>query len=172
VSRDPIRRRCQARLQGVRVPRPFDVQVLCEWVAADRGRPIRLVPMSLPGDGPCGLWIATERSDYIVFEERTSRLHQEHIIVHELAHLICRHTSPGPLPGRHLDRLFATLDLETVRRVLSRAGYSSEEEREAEMFASLVLGTADRRSPRVIRSAAADAETAASVARLESTLGR
>lgn len=167
---DRLRERCLARLRGLRIPRPFDVALLCERVADSRGRPIRLLPMAMPGAGLFGLWIAAEGCDYIVYERSTSRLHQEHIIVHELAHVLCQHET-GPNAGtEHAGRLFDRLDVATVRSVLARsAAYSTGEEQEAEMIASLVLEQADRGSapdPRVT-----DPALAAIRVRLESSLG-
>ena len=132
-----LRWRSERRLRGIRVPRPFDLDAFCAEVAARRGRPLirRPVP-GLSTDAPCGLWIATERADHVFYDPGTSTLHAEHIVLHELAHILCGHSgSDGAFA-----QLFPDLDPATVRRVLGRASYTCEQEREAEMVASLIRG--------------------------------
>lgn len=132
-----LRRRHAALLRDLPIPVPFDARALCEQVGARRGQPIRLVPMA-GLTGVCGLWVATDTMDLIFHESDTTPPHQEHIILHELAHVLCDHY-PVSLPMAEQARiLLPNLDPDMVRRVLGRAGYSTEEEREAEMLASLI----------------------------------
>jgi hypothetical protein len=133
VSDRRLRKRCEARLRDLPMPIPFDARTLCEQVARERGRPIRLFPMA-GLTGVCGLWVATETTDLIFYEEVTTPPHQEHIILHELSHVLCDHY-PESLPAQ---ALLPSLDPEMVRRVLGRSGYSTAEEREAEMLATLI----------------------------------
>jgi hypothetical protein len=137
VNRFGLRRRHAALLRDLPTPVPFDVRELCRQVAARRGRPMRLVPLSGLGD-VCGLWIATDTTDLIFHESGTTPPHQEHIILHELAHVLCDHYPVSLSAAERARVLFPNLDPEVVRRVLGRAGYSSEEEREAELLASLI----------------------------------
>jgi hypothetical protein len=132
-----LRRRCEARLLALDLPEPFDVWAFCEAVGRRRGRPISLRQVTNQG-GPCGLWLAGPTVDYVFYDGTTSPLHQEHIILHEVSHLLCAHHSATVADEDH-SRLFPDLDAETVRRVLLRATYSQEEEREAELLASLIL---------------------------------
>lgn len=132
-----MRRRHAALLRELPLPEPFDVHALCEQVAERRGRPIRLLPMR-GLTGICGLWIATDHTDLIFHESETTRPHQEHIILHELAHLLCDHYPASLDPAERAALLLPDLDPAMVRRVLGRAGYSSTEEREAELLASLI----------------------------------
>lgn len=48
-----LRRKVEARLEELEVPAPFDVTLLCERLAARRGRPIRLRAETM-GAGPAG----------------------------------------------------------------------------------------------------------------------
>ncbi|HLI52105.1 MAG TPA: hypothetical protein VKU87_09920 [Thermomicrobiaceae bacterium] len=75
----------------------------------------------------------------IFYEEATTPLHQEHIILHELCHLVCDHQAPIVAPAEVRQLLFPDLNLETVERILRRSGYLAQEEQEAEMLASLIL---------------------------------
>ena len=132
-----LRRRCAAIVRDLPMPVPFDARVLCERVAARRGRPIQLVAMD-GLTGVCGLWVGTATTDLIFYERVTTPPHQEHIILHELGHVLCdHHRSPDAL-GLPVEQLLPSLDPAMVQRVLGRAGYTSEEEREAELLASLI----------------------------------
>ena len=130
-----LRARCEGRLADLDIPHPFDLATFCASLSERRGRRIVLLPTEMAADSPSGLWIRGERDDYIVFERTTTPLHQTHIALHEIGHLLCEHASPAV----HLDRLFPNLDPALVRRALSRAGYSTDEETEAELLASLIL---------------------------------
>lgn len=135
--------RCRARLAEQDLPQPFDVKTLCARVGERRQRPIILLGLKLPADAPHGLWIRSGERDYIIYERATSPLHQEHIILHELAHLLCGHVGSS-LSNEHARRLFPTLDPALVERILARSAYSDMEEREAEVLAYVILREADR----------------------------
>ncbi|MGP4002778.1 toxin [Streptomyces sp. 8N706] len=98
------------------------------------------MPIPLPaGEGsPCGLWVATDDVDYILYQAHTTRLHQIHIILHELGHLMCRHEATPALHDEVAGLLMPTLSPELVRTVLGRTQYTNEEERAAELIASLI----------------------------------
>jgi hypothetical protein len=137
VNRRSLRRRCAAVLRDLPIPVPFDARALCERVSALRGRPIRLIPITRL-TGVCGLWVATDTTDLIFYEQETTPPHYEHIILHELSHLLCDHYPASLSPAEQARLLLPTLDQEMVRRVLGRAGYSTVEEREAETLASMI----------------------------------
>ncbi|TCO49756.1 hypothetical protein [Actinocrispum wychmicini] len=161
-----LREWCDARLADVFIPNPFDLTVFCERLGARRGRPILLIPMSMGAPSPSGMWICGELRDYIVYEQATTPLHQTHIALHEIGHLLCGHESASRLDDSHLARLFPTLDPVMVRRVLGRTGYPTDEELEAEMLACLIL----ERAARPGTPAALDRSTAEALRRLESSL--
>jgi hypothetical protein len=132
-----LRRRCEERLRGIRIPSPFDLDAFCAEVEVRRGRPLirRPVP-GLSAQAPCGLWIGTAEADHVFFDPGTSPLHAEHIVLHELAHILSGHSGADGT----FARLFPDLDPATVSRVLGRVSYTTEQEREAEMMASLIRG--------------------------------
>jgi len=110
------------------------------------------VRSGIAGLGPYGLWIATPAADYVIYAEDTSPLHRQHIILHELSHLLCDH-HPAPLDDVSLpDDLFRDLRPETIVRLLQRAAYTTAEEREAEMLATLLLARLNRDAPDHISS--------------------
>ncbi|GAB3165784.1 hypothetical protein [Amycolatopsis sp. NPDC004378] len=136
-GRRQLRHRFAAALRDLHLPATFDVPALCAALGERRGRPIRLLP--LPGlSEVCGLWIATDTTDLIAYEQHTSAPHQDHIVLHEIGHLLCDHYPVSLTPAEQMRLLLPSLSPEMVRRVLGRAGYSSVEEREAEFFASLL----------------------------------
>jgi len=135
-----LRRECGALVDRLDLPVPFDAHELCRRLARSRGRPIRLVPIAISIDGPCGVWLAVNDTDYIFYEKRTSRLHQEHIILHEVGHLVCHHHPTSALDDETAGVLMPDLDPRMIERVLRRgAGYSAPQEQQAEMIASLIL---------------------------------
>jgi hypothetical protein len=139
-----MRRRCRARLRQLTLPEPFDLTELCRSVSASRGRPLHI--RGHPGPAtrarPCGIWIATEGEDWIFVDQQTSPLHRQHIVLHELAHMLCGHAASELPENDMLRRLFPDLSPAMVRTVLSRTSYQSEPEREAELLASLILAQA------------------------------
>ena len=140
-----LRRQCASRIRALGLPDAFDLDLLRTELARRRGRPIELIPVNT-GLGPRGLWAATDTADYVVYERETSPVHQRHIIAHELAHIACGHRSG--LSREDLARLLLpSLSGETVRGVLGRSVFSADEEREAELFASLVLERAPATQP-------------------------
>ena len=139
------RRRCEAVLREVAIPEPFALDRFCAALAERRGRPIVLRPVAGVGSRLTGLWLALADPpvDVIVYEARTTPLHQQHIVLHELGHLLAGH-APGASVAGTARLLFPDLDPDSVRRALERGSYSSSEEREAELLASLILLRATR----------------------------
>jgi Zn-dependent peptidase ImmA (M78 family) len=130
-------RRYAARIRDLPIPIPFDTQIFTCAVADRRGRPIVLQPMPLLGE-TFGAWIEESSVDVVFYEQHTTSLHQQHIILHELGHILCNHQGidadeirSSSLPGTRQsgERL----------RALRNGRYTEEEEREAEMFATLIL---------------------------------
>ncbi|GLZ33950.1 hypothetical protein Lesp02_61380 [Lentzea sp. NBRC 105346] len=134
-----LRRSCTARLGELDLDHVSSVVTLCEKLSRQRGRPIHLIPAELKSDHPCGMWIALEGVDFIVYEANTSKPHQEHIIAHELAHMICCHRGGAALDEASARLLFPNLDPRLVQDMLRRTGYSDEQEQEAELLATLLL---------------------------------
>jgi len=126
------------------LPDPFDLAELCRAVSAHRRRPlhVRRIPGPAGRTRPCGIWIATDEDDWIFVDQDTSPLHRQHIVLHEVAHMICGHDAAALPENDLVGRLFPDLSPAMVKSVLSRASYRSEQEREAELLASLILARA------------------------------
>ncbi|AKN17006.2 hypothetical protein B586_11325 [Mycobacterium haemophilum DSM 44634] len=124
------------------VPSPWDLDVFISTTAQARGKPIRLIPHSgLSGPGqPCGVWIGRHTDDIIVYDDTTSGYHVEQIILHELGHLLLEHhCGPNSSDTASIQELVPDLDPATVTHVLNRTSYDTEQESQAELFASLIM---------------------------------
>lgn len=92
----------------------------------------------MPVPGPLGLWVDTPRADLILYQERTTPLHQSHIILHEVGHILANHGSTAG-PESAMEGLFPGLSPLGVRRVLQRCSYDNAQECEAELIASIIM---------------------------------
>lgn len=136
-----VRERCAARLHTLPVPVPFDLHAFCAALAAQRRRPLRLEPFppTASARGSTGVWFAEATADIIFYEQQTSLLHQEHIILHELSHMLCGHPPRVEAAASLQATVLPHIRLDLIEGALHRAAYSTAEEREAEIFASLLL---------------------------------
>ncbi|MBB5122115.1 hypothetical protein AF335_08720 [Streptomyces eurocidicus] len=175
-----LHRRCQAVLDQLTLPRPFSIDALCRELSRTRGRPLHLhaLPDQAAGGNICGLWLATPTDDHIFYEQRTTQIHQEHIILHEIGHMLFDHhgirpTTPPPgvptstgstraptadgarsattgtmeesapattTAGENsgVQALLPDLSPQLIQRLLGRASYTTRQEQEAEMLATLL----------------------------------
>ncbi len=93
-----------------------------------------MLPYPIEQPGPFGIWLATEAADVIVYQSQTTPAHQEHIILHEVGHIIAGHDgeeSGLPESGDAVS-------------VLRRTAYDSRQEREAELIATILHEWAGR----------------------------
>src|SRR5579875_2637645 len=109
TDRDTMRRRCQALVDGIDVPVPYSLDALCQMLSEQRGRRIRISPLppGIPAGNPCGGWVPLPATDVILVEERTSQVHREQIILHELAHMLCGHAELRSVPDEVVSGLLA-----------------------------------------------------------------
>jgi hypothetical protein len=120
----------------------FDIAGFTGWVAARRGRPIHVVPRSLPPE-LFGAWIEGPTADFIFYEDEPLHVHTIHILLHELCHMLLGHKTVhlgneaalGALSGAVPE----TNKTQQLLNVLFRqVGYADEQEVEAETLSSLV----------------------------------
>jgi hypothetical protein len=140
-------RRRQFRNKALDLPleAPFDVRELCARIGVERVRPIVLLGVQLASHGVSGLWLATDKADLICYEANTSKPHQEHIILHELGHILHGHGGSSTVSDA-LAPLFPALEPDALRIMLARRHhtYAADEERQAEDFAYIVLARANQ----------------------------
>ncbi|SDN04528.1 zinc metalloprotease [Allokutzneria albata] len=125
---------------------PLDVTELCKRLSDIRELPIRLVAHPLNPRVAFGAWVRTSRADYILFQQETSRAHQDHIILHELGHILAGHHSSAPSDVEQpsvdtggLQERYPDLLPEVVDGALRRNIYDSADECEAETLATILL---------------------------------
>ncbi|SDN06494.1 hypothetical protein [Allokutzneria albata] len=141
-----LRHRCTQRLEGLRLPQPLSAAALRDEITRLRQRRLYLHPI-VPNTGMCGLWLETERADHIFVERRTSHAHQQHILAHELGHMLFEHSHPIVDESTLVlgsGRVSSASGEDVARTLLAGSNYSSEEEAEAEMVATLILESALR----------------------------
>lgn len=124
-----------ARLRDLPIPTPFDLPAFVDIVAARRGRPIVLRAWETLTPSLSGICFSWPTHDLICYVVGTSPAHQQHVILHELAHLLCGHE--GLSQGERAALLFPDLAPRLLER--RRETYTTEDEREAETLASLIL---------------------------------
>lgn len=163
-----LRRSCAAKVEALELPSPFDVEVFCGSLGQSRGRRIRLIPRDLPAGSPSGLCVSTNAGDYIFYESQTSALHQEHIILHEVGHLLCEHRAPSVSREEISGLLLPDLDADMVQRVLGRTCYPMWAEQEAEIIASLIVAKVEKERRETVSAVSCD--VASVVARVERSL--
>lgn len=91
-----VRRFCRHVVKALGVKPPFAVTDLCREVGAVRGRPI-LVEYRVLTPGFFGFSFPSDelRSDLVIVAANTTRPHQEHIMLHELGHILAGHLQLG-----------------------------------------------------------------------------
>lgn len=138
-------RRYRALLRELGSGPTDDVGALCKRLAARRGRPVilRAYPIQVPG--VYGACMSAANTDVIFYEARTSRVHQDHIILHELVHLAAGHEG---VSGDDAAMRFPSLASHGEDRCLRRHGPRDSQEIEAEAVASISLGWTSSLDPR------------------------
>ncbi len=134
-----LRSRCEQRLSQLPLPAPFTLDRFKDALVTHRGRPLTINAMPTLGpDAPSGIWIATERADHVFVDETARPLHREHIVLHELAHIMCDHKGVPAMTDEDVAALLPALNVEMVARVLGRTRYTQHEEQEAELLATMI----------------------------------
>ncbi|WP_224274254.1 regulator component [Streptomyces sp. LS1784] len=151
-----LRAACEQRLALLELPHRFGTQQLREAVAALRGKPIvfRQLPADADSSTPCGIRVETPSADLLFVEQGTSAAHQMHILAHEISHILCNH--PGSLALGDGVAESIGFNPTLALRMSGRTTYTTADEREAELLATLIRQRAYRErlhpSPRPARA--------------------
>lgn len=118
------------------------IDELTAQIAAQRGREIVIAESDFSGlqQTLCGLWLGLPSRDLIFISDDLSGLHRDHVILHELAHLLLDHQVVDAVSIEEMASLFPSLPAALVKRMLQRSHYDTEQEREAEELASAIAG--------------------------------
>ncbi len=118
-----IHKQCTRKLADLGLDTLTTVEDIRARASEISERDIQLVPYALSGSGVHGLLVRTDATDYVVYDSDTTTMHREHIILHELSHVMCGHTGAS---SREL------------AEILCRESYLDDQEVEAEMLASMM----------------------------------
>jgi len=141
-----LRAACEARLAQITVPDPFTLETFCQAVAEHRDRPVRLHSIALAAPAqPFALWVGTDDADHIVVDAAATGWHRDHLACHEIGHMLFDHTTDQAVTDQAAALLLPDLDPAMIRKVLGRHAYGTQQEREAEMTATVVLERAGHR---------------------------
>ncbi|SHG94868.1 ImmA/IrrE family metallo-endopeptidase [Streptoalloteichus hindustanus] len=138
-----LRRRLRREFEASGIDGPADMAEVCARLSRRRGKPIHLLPYSLTVPTPFGLWLGNPAADYIVYQSETTPTHQQHIIAHELGHMLAGHHSDED-DDEVWRELMPDIPPDRIRRALRRTSYDDQQEREAEVVATLLLETTTR----------------------------
>lgn len=135
------RRHSRRLLATLDLPVPFDLNAFVERVGRARARPIHLVAIrgAMAGGSPCGWWCPARDFDVIFLDEAATALHREHIVLHEVGHMLWGHTPTLADAAPVLQQATSHLrwDSEAMHTMLGRSDYASAREQEAEVFATV-----------------------------------
>lgn len=112
----------------------FTMPSFVAWIEARRGRPIHFHPWPMPPT-LFGLWLKSADTDFIFYQRDTLALHQVHIQLHELAHILCGHETLEVCSENMSGILRQILTGEGLRM---RSYYTDAVEAEAETLSALL----------------------------------
>jgi hypothetical protein len=117
----------------------FELKSLLQRVQTQRQRQITCVGYPFH-PGLTGLWIPASAVDYIFYAQNTHPMHQIHIILHELAHIVLKHRCQPLeeiLPPELLKQLQGTAATGRSRQIQLQFT-EDEQEQESEFFVFLI----------------------------------
>lgn len=149
VPHDARQARYLHHLRGIEIPQPFSLEALAAAVAADRGRPLHVLP--LPGldgtDGLSGAWAATDCADYVLIDAASTGWHRDLIGLHEIGHILGAGQASEISQGGLARSLRPGLRADAFRQVPGRGACSTDGEKEVELAAWLVVAELPEGAP-------------------------
>jgi hypothetical protein len=136
-----LRVRCHQRVEDLLrhtgLPHPWDINQFLDRLECHRGRAIDLCAVTWHPGVSCGAWLARPDHDVIAYAQNTSGFHQDHIILHEVGHMISQHRGRCVLSDEEAHRIAPDLTPAAFAHLLGRSGAQAEEY-EAETIAALI----------------------------------
>ena len=83
------------------------------------------------------MWCRGATTDHILIGSARPRLHQDHLALHGIGHMLFGHVG-RPAVSQAIESVLGETDLAQLRRSLKRVVYTYGEERQAEVFATRV----------------------------------
>ncbi|MBX3037422.1 MAG: hypothetical protein KF758_10990 [Anaerolineales bacterium] len=118
------------------LPSAEGIDDVISLIESKRKKKIEVFEHFLP-KGLNGLWAPTSSRDCIFLHIAATPIHKQHILTHELSHLLLGHTPL--LTGSEQIYTFLTSYITEVRGHLARSSFDAQEEQEAELMGSLLL---------------------------------
>ncbi|MGW7292816.1 hypothetical protein ACWGIB_10575 [Streptomyces xiamenensis] len=149
-----LHRLLRRELRSLGATHPLNVEELCDALGKRRGRTLYLRPAPLAKPGPSGYWAEYETFDVILYQQETTRLHQEHIILHEVGHILvaeeeegapvnAEETSHDPDHGTNSVEGWAEMlpvfGESAIKRLARRCSYEDGEECQVELAATIIM---------------------------------
>lgn len=138
MSQQKPRRRANIRalVDGLVIPDPWDIELLYQRVAEARDRPIDVLPHDDMGEAVTGAVFRLASRDVVFYRASLSGWHREHVLCHELGHIIAGHLDgPEAYAGGADDDLLGAAAIMLARQ----CAYGETRERDAEKVAELIL---------------------------------
>ena len=139
-----VKDRYARTLREIGVPAPFDLDEFRGRLERHRGRSIYLVAILSMPEAFSGLWLGTRDGDYVFYPQGVTPLHRAHIVLHEFSHMLLGHGAAAKDRRCIAELLTPGLSSRIVQLALGRNGYTTAEERDAEVMASMLLERATR----------------------------
>ncbi|MFE2926676.1 hypothetical protein [Streptomyces goshikiensis] len=135
IGRMRTMRDCRKYVRSLRLDPYSSAHELCDQIGSARGRPIRMIEARLPVPGPMGVWVCRTDDDVVIVQDLAVGVHRDHIVLHELAHILCEHEGERYRPD---EPALSALDgvPEGGAVVRFRSVHDSAAEREAELLAA------------------------------------
>ncbi|WP_019854328.1 ImmA/IrrE family metallo-endopeptidase [Actinopolyspora mortivallis] len=151
------------------IPHPWDIDDFLDRLEEHRDREIDLVAVPWTLGDSTGAWQRRENYDVIGYAENTTAVHQDHIILHEIGHVISNHRGRCVLSAQEAQQRAPSLAPAAFAHLLDRVSAAAEEH-EAETIATMILARVSRQPRRRHRRTTQrlDASTAATLTRLTS----
>ena len=114
----------------------FSLPKFLKWLGDQHRTQLLPVPKKMPPK-IFGAWIATERAHYFFYDRELIRLHQTHVILHEVCHWLCGHKTLIATPEQ-IQLLLQHDWLIPLGNSKRRSGLTNQQEQEAETLALLI----------------------------------
>jgi hypothetical protein len=119
------------------IPQPWSIDELCRLLAAQRNRTLMLHALNVPGL-PFGLWFDDSHRDHIIYRTGLAGYYRDHVILHEICHMVAKHNSAEKLKPFATDRPDNQSGWGLLEYAMQNRHTQVQEEL-AEMFASKIL---------------------------------
>lgn len=148
LGRESFEADCRNLIRDITGARQMSLDAFIRAYSARSGREIVRLHSSLGGERACGFLLSDEHTDYLVHAPGITPMHDDHIAAHELGHVIGEHYAVDDAANVEAltARLLPDIHPTKIRRLLGRTHYADRHEREAELFASILMGELSRPS--------------------------